>query len=175
MVAKAATPPKLYRKVIRIRAEDSPNVRYGLAEARAGRVPSDKMLVQGVLPYSEYVTRRVVFDKVKQCISLDAQFWNGAEVLLYPPEHLNLAERLYDTLRGKKRVAKGIGVDPAEGGDLTAMCAVDEFGVIEVMGRKTPNTAAIRGEVLAFARKHGCPNESIVFDNGAVGSRSYSR
>lgn len=162
-------PQRMYRKVIRIRAEDSPNVRYGLAELKAGQIPSDRMLIHGVLSYSEYAKRRQTFDKVKQCISLDAMFWEGAEKLLFPPIHLNLAEHLFDFLRGKKRTAKGIGVDPAEGGDMTAMCAVDEHGVIEAVGRKTPNTAEIRGEVLAFAKKHGCPEEAVVFDNGGGG------
>lgn len=162
-------PGRFHRKIIRIRADDSPNVRYGMAEERAGLKPSGRTLIPGVISYSEYKYRRKHWDKVRQCIGLDGDFWEGAEVLMFPPEWLNLAERRWEGLRGRPRKAKAIGIDPAEGGDSTVMAAVDEYGVIEITSKKTPDTSRVTGEALAFMRKHGVEPEAVVFDRGGGG------
>jgi len=111
---------KLYRKVIKIKATDSPNIRLALAEIAAGNKPSHKELIPGLARYSDYLQRREVWDRVAQCIGLDAEFYEGAETLLFPPEWLNLAEELHREIKvsHSKRVAKAIGIDPAEGGRL---------------------------------------------------------
>jgi hypothetical protein len=166
--------PRYHRRVFRITAEDSPNVKLALEQKARGEEPTGEMLVPGVLPYDDYVKRRRMWDKIRQCIGLDAQFWTGTEALLFPPEWLNKAEqahRILSASQGKKRVAKAIGVDPAEGGDLTSMSAVDELGVLACVAKKTPNTAVIKGEVLAFARLHDCPFDMIMFDRGGGGKQ----
>lgn len=152
-----------HRKIIRIRAEDSPNVIMG------------RMVVPGVLSLEEYQSRRKLWDRVKQCIGLDAQFYQGAELLLFPPDWLNAAETRYDELKGMKRRARAIGIDPAEGGDKTSMCAVDEFGVIELVSRRTPDTSMITSEAIAFGRKHDVPPEYWVFDRGGGGKQHADR
>jgi hypothetical protein len=91
---------RFYRRVIQIRAVDSPNVKLGLAQAEAGLpdtgLAADGMpLLPGVLDYAEYLKRRATWDEVRQCVGLDAEFWAGADVLLYPPQWLNLAEEYY--------------------------------------------------------------------------------
>jgi hypothetical protein len=157
------------RRVVRIKATDSPNVRLALAEIANGKQPSHEMLVPGVKDYREYLENRLMWDRVHQCVSLDAEFYEGAEVLMYPPEWLNAAEDLARSLIGKKRIARGIGVDPAEGGDSTAMVAVDEHGLIELVSKKTRDTNVIVGDVMAFARKHGVLEREahcIAFDAG---------
>lgn len=164
-----------YRKVIKIRAQDSPNVRYAEAEIRAGRTPTGSIILEGVKSYQEYRKNRELWDIVRQTISLDANFYKGADVLLYPPEWLNRAERIADSLRGRNRKAEAIGIDPAEGGDKTAMCAVDRYGIIELVSRKTPDTSMITSEALAFARKHGCPPDRVVFDRGGGGKQHADR
>jgi hypothetical protein len=171
----------LYRKVIKIKAEDSPNIRLALAEIRAGKKPSHEELIPGLARYSDYLQRRKVWDKVRQCIGLDAEFYEGAENLLFPPDCLNHAETLFLAIVAHKRIAKAIGIDPAEGGDSTCFAAVDEIGLIELVSKKTPNTAVITNETLAFMRAHHMdPNSSydcsrVCFDRGGGGKQHADR
>lgn len=160
-----------FRKVYKIKGEDSPNVRRALEEIRHGLSPSGKLVLPGVLPYNDYIYRRTTWDKIRQHISLDAEFYEGSEILLYPPNWLDTAERRYKELLGRKRIARAIGIDPAEGGDKTAMCAVDEYGIIEIESEQTPDTNKIAGKVIAFGRKHGVPPENWVFDRGGGGKQ----
>jgi hypothetical protein len=168
-----------YRKVIKVRAQDSPNVKLGLAEQRAGKKPTNRMIIPGVLQWTDYVKRRLTWDKVRQCIGLDAEFWEGADALMFPPDWLNHAETLANQLRkhfgNKRRQARAIGVDPAEGGDKTAMAAVDEYGLIELVSKSTPDTNVIPREALDFARRHGVEPEFIVFDRGGGGKQHADR
>jgi len=166
---------RLFRKVIRIRAEDSPNIRLALAQQRAGREPDGEVLVQGVLTWDEYLKRRATWDKVRQCVGLDAEFYEGAEVLLFPPEWLNRAEGLAEKLRGTVRHAKAVGIDPAEGGDKTAMAAVDELGLVELVSKKTPDTSVVTGEALAFMHRHGVAPANVIFDRGGGGKEHADR
>lgn len=154
---------ELFRKVIRIRAEDSPNV----IERR--------YVLPGVLSWEEYQQRRATWDKIRQCIGLDAQFYEGAETLLYPSEWLNRAELIAEQLKGRRRYAKAIGVDPAEGGDKTAMCAVDEYGIIELVSKKTPDTSVVTAECLAFMRKYAVHSGFVAFDRGGGGKQHADR
>lgn len=161
----------MIRKVVRIRAVDSPNVRRGLAaEGDGNAVP-----VPGVLTFEEYQRRRATWSPMRQCIGLDAEFYTGAEVLMFPPEWLNRAETVADRLLGVRRVAKGLGVDPAEGGDKTAMAVVDELGLIELMSHQTPNTAIITGQVLALMRKHKIHPDRVCIDRGGGGKEHADR
>lgn len=159
----------LKRKVIRIKAEDSPNVRLALAEMAAGQEPSGHVLIPGVKQYWEYAVNRRDWDPHQQCVSLDADWYQGPGVLMYPPEWLNAAERRAVTLVGVKRSAKAIGVDTGEGIADTSLAVVDEMGLIELESRKTPDTSEIPGWVLAFARKHAVPPDRIMFDRGGGG------
>ncbi len=164
---------KYLRKIIRITAEQSPNVRYARQELAAGLKPSGYEPVPGVLSWELYRHRRKTWDVVRQTVGLDADFYRGAELLLYPPEWLNLAETRWAALQQLriKRKAKGIGCDPAEGGDRTAMCALDEYGIIELVSRKTPITDDVPRELAAFMRKHGLYDkpERVCIDRGGGG------
>ena len=155
--------------MIRIRAEDSPNVRLALAEIAAGQEPSGRVLIPGVKQYWEYAVNRRDWDAHQQCVSLDADWYLGQEVLMFPPEWLNAAERRARLLVGTKRTAKAMGIDTGEGVADTAMAVVDELGLIELESRKTPDTSEIPGMVLAMARKHSVPPDRIMFDLGGVG------
>ena len=165
---------RYFRRVIKMRAEDSPNVRYGLAR-RAKGLPDAEPIIPGVLSLSEYEVRRATWDKIRQCIGLDGEFYEGAELLLFPSDWLNRAHEVARGLAGKVRKAVAIGIDPAEGGDETAMAAVDLFGVIEITSRKTPNTAQITGEAIAFMRKHGVASDYCVIDRGGGGKQHADR
>lgn len=167
--------PRFFRKIIRITAEDSPNVRRALRYQRAGLIPPGEVVLPGVLPWDEYCKRRALWDDVRQCIGLDAQFYLGAETLLYPPQWLNRAEQLARSLEGRPRRAEAIGIDPGEGSANTAMCAVDRLGLIELVSRQTPDTTAITAEAIAFLRRHNVPAEQVLLDRGGGGKQHADR
>lgn len=169
-----------YRKVIRIKAEDSPNVRLALAQLAAGMQPTNEEIVPGVLGHREYKRRRSVWDPIRQCIGLDAQFYKGSELLLYPPDWLNGCESIADELealvkagaiRRDSKMPRAIGIDPAEGGDKTTMCCSDLWGILELVSKKTPDTADIVEDAAAFMRKWDVPPDMVVFDRGGGGKQ----
>lgn len=160
---------RYYRKIIQIQATDSPNVKLALAQIERGQTPTGEEVIPGVVSWAEYCKRRQVWDKIKQCVALDAQFYEGSENLLYPPAWRNHSNVLADNLRGKSRKALGVGCDPAEGDNDTAMSAVDELGLIERVLEKTPHPEVIPGKLAAFARKHGVPFDKVCIDRGGGG------
>lgn len=164
-----------YRKVIRIQATQSPNVRYALAQQSQGIDPTGKVVLPGVLSWEDYAKRRATWDAVRQTVGLDANFWEGADALMFPPEWLDRAETIARSLAGTVRQAKAIGIDPAEGGDRTAMCAVDELGVIELVSKKTPDTSVITKEAVDFLNRHRVPPEMVLFDRGGGGKQHADR
>lgn len=163
---------RYFRKVIRIRAEDSPNVRRALYQRDVlGIEPTGEIVIPGVLPWDDYCQRRKMWDAIRQCIGLDADFYEGAEILLFPPEWLNRAETIATSLAHRIRRATAIGIDPAEGGDKTTMCAVDNLGIIEMVSKKTPQTEMIINEAMAFIRKHQVREERVLMDQGGGGTQ----
>jgi hypothetical protein len=168
-------PTRYHRKIIQIKADHSPNVILGKEYDRLGIPYTGQLVIPGVLPYEEYLFRRERLDAHRQCVSLDAEFYEGAELKMFPPLWLNRANQIATSLLGKARHAKAIGIDPAEGGDKTAMAAVDEFGLIELISKKTPNTAVITGEAIAFMRRHNVIAENVVFDRGGGGKEHADR
>lgn len=169
--------PGLRRKVIRIRAEDSPNVQYARAQIAAGVKPDNTIIIPGLVDWETYSERRKVWSKLRQCIGLDAAFPEGAENLLFPPDWLNAAETWAEDAP-LTRKALGIGVDTAQGGDMTVWTAVDEWGLIAQVSERTPNTALIPGKTKAFALKYGIGPGSawrICFDAGGGGKEHADR
>ena len=160
-----------FRRVIRIRAEDSPNVKRGLEQLRRGERPDNMVVTPGVLTYQEYVKRRATWDPVRACVGLDGAFYEGAEILLYPPEWLNRAEQIAESLRGKVRVAQAMGVDPAEGGDATVWTVVDKYGLIYLESMKTADTSVIANRTAALIREYRVPHERVMFDRGGGGKQ----
>lgn len=160
-------------------------MKYALAELAAGKTPSGKELLPGVLTWAEYQHRLATWDAVRACVGIHAQFWKGRENLLYPPAWLNNAEDLWRKYRSqgvyelsrfaRERRAEGVGVDPAEGGDSTVFVAVDRWGVLEILSDKTPDTNVISGNLLAFVRKWGCPDEGVCIDRGGGGKELADR
>lgn len=165
-----AAPTKMLRKVIKIRAEDSPNVRLALEQKARGETPTGQRVIEGVLSWDEYCYRRQTWDEFRQCTGLDAEFYEGHELLMFPGKWLNRAHTIHAALP-KGRKAEAIGIDPAEGGDKTSMCAVDRYGIIELVARKTPNTADIVKEAIIFLNKHSCPAHKVFFDRGGGGKQ----
>ena len=167
---------KYHRKIIRIKAEQSPNVRYALWQINQGMKPTNEIIVPGVLTYEEYINRRKTWNIIEQTIGLDAEFYEGAELKLFPKEWLDRAKEVARKLP-RNRKAEGIGIDPAEGGDKTAMVASDRLGVIECRSKKTPDTSVITSEALAFMQYHGLKenNHRVIFDRGGGGKQHADR
>lgn len=166
---------RCYRRVIKIKAADSPNVRFALAQQAAGIEPTDEVLVPGVKSWSQYQMDMATLDSIKRCVVLDAEFYKGKELYLYPPEWLNRAEQIARNLRGQPRKARAIGCDPAEGGDDCSWCVIDEYGVIERIAYKTPDTSVITGATIALWQRYGVQPENVVFDSGGGGKEHADR
>jgi hypothetical protein len=159
--------PKGYiRKIIHIRATDSPNVRRGLAQQARGTEPDGKVVVPGIKDWQTYQQNLIMLDEEEQCVSLNADFYEGVAIKLFPDAWLTRAEHLASRLRsnGIKRVARAIGIDPAEGGDKSAWCVVDEYGVIELLSMKTPDTDVIPSTTIALMIRYGVKAENVMFD-----------
>lgn len=169
-------PSKGYlRKVIRLRAEDSPNVKVALDEIAAGLAPSGRLVVPGVLPYEDYAHWRKTWDPAKQSAGLDASWYKGSEVLMFPPTWIDLSARAADALRGKKRTAAAMGIDPGEGGAETVWVVADGLGIIEMVAYPTPDTDVIPGVTLALIRKYGLDPANVLFDRGGGGKEHADR
>lgn len=168
---------RFYRRVIRIKATDSPNVRRARhllkLNPKIDRLELlDKAeLVPGVIGYDLYEKRRNLWDKVRQCIGLDGEFYEGAESLLYPPEWLNRAEiiaaELNQTVKNRKAVS--LGVDPGEGGAKTVWTIVDHLGMIEQISKVTPDTSEIPNTTIALINEYSLEHNQVIFDRGGGG------
>lgn len=166
-----------YQRVIHISADDSPNVMFAKAQMAHGIEPTGEVIIPGVKSWEKYVKHRDQWDEKKQCIGLDGKFYEGNEVYLFPPAWLNAAEQIARDLELSKRPrrAKAMGVDTAEGGDSSVWCVVDELGIIDLISKKTPDTAVIPGETLALMRRYGLTPENILFDAGGGGRQHADR
>ena len=163
---------KIYRNVIRIRGEDSPNVRLALEQKKRGLEPTGERILDGVLDWEEYSKRRETWDSVRQTIGLDAEFPKDASVLLYPPTWLRraaeIARRLHDKRSSELRV---MGIDPAEGGDSTVWTIVDEWGILDQREMKTGDTSHIPGITIALMKEWNIPPRNVYFDRGGGGKQ----
>lgn len=166
-----------YRKVIKIKAENSPNVRLAFKELSEGKKPSNRILIPGLKSYADYIRDREIWDEVLQCVGLDAEWYEGAENLLFPPDWLNNSAKVAANIteKGKRRRATHIGIDPAEGGDYTCMVAIDELGLIALRSKKTPDTNQIYGAAIAFMEEYKVKPENVYFDRGGGGKQHVDR
>ena len=167
----------MQRKVIKITAEDSPNVQLGRAEEAAGLPISHEIIIPGLLTYAELLQREEQWDEIKKTVSLKAEFYKGREVMMYPPDWLSVAFKNHRKIKAGSRVALGIGVDTAEGGDSTVWAASDELGLIRTMPMKTPDTSVIPNRTLVFMRMMGLDPDNkmdcgkVIFDTGGGGKQ----
>jgi hypothetical protein len=172
---KAQTNNHYDRKVLKITADNSPNVRWAHYQIKHGMQPTDEVVTPGVLTWGEYQQRRRTWDKIRQCVGLDANFYEGAEVLLYPTAWLDRAHDIDLSLKGTKRRGKALGCDPGEGGDKTAWAIVDDRGLLHMESIQTPDTSKITGRTIALGREWGVPPERWLFDRGGGGKEHADR
>lgn len=166
---------RCFNKVITIGAKDSPNVKLALAQIAKGLEPTGEVVIPGVKSWQEYAKNLEEWDIIKQTISLNAEFYDGAEVKMFPPERLDNSRLLARGLRVQQRKVKAIGCDTAEGGDDTVWTGVDELGLVFQRAQKTADTDIIPGITIALSREHGVIPEQIVFDQGGGGKEHVDR
>lgn len=169
---------RLVRKIIHLCANDSPNVRYAVAQKKLGIPITYEELVPGVISYDKYLAYRSTMNPMEQCIKLDGKWYKGADIMLYPPEWLQASHDWADELetRGSfRRVAKAIGVDPAEGGDKSSWSVVDEYGLMFQVSLKTPDTTDVVSRTIAIMKRFSVPAENVVFDRGGGGKEHADR
>ncbi len=156
--------------MIRITAEDSPNVQRALQQRVQGVEPDGDIVVPGVISWQDYLKRRTTWDEERQSVGLDAQFWEGQETLLYPPDWLNKAELRAEILKTTRRDGpRGLGCDPAEGGDKTSWAISDHLGLLALISKRTSDTSVITSETIAIAREWKVPPNFWCFDRGGGG------
>src|SRR5687768_16179197 len=165
-------PTRYYRRSIHIQAIHSPNVALALEEIKRGYRPTFRQVIPGVLPYEEYLKRMATWDEIRKTIGILGLFYRGPELLLFPPQWRNHAEKLaqlYFTQR-LSRKAEAIGIDCGEGIADTTFIASDKYGIVEAKSRKTPDPSDIADEVAEFIDRHRTvPHERVVLDAGGGG------
>lgn len=167
--------PGYYRRVIKIVAEDSPNVKLGLEQKRRGLPVTNEQIIPGVKNYEEYEKNLKRWDKVQQTVCLHAEFYEGAEVRLFPQEWLDRAEELGNRLLHTEKKGQTLGSDSAHGGDNTAWAVSNPRCLLALISEKTPDTSVITGKSLAIAREWGVDSSDILFDAGGGGKEHADR
>jgi len=166
---------RCYRKVLRIKATDSPNVKYALTQIRKGIEPTGEILLPGVKSWQEYQKNLETWDEIKQMVSLNAEFYEGAEVKMFPPAWLVTANAIARTLSPQDNKCISIGCDPAEGGDDTVWTGAGKKGLVFQRAYKTPDTDVIPNTTIALMREFGVPAEMVCFDSGGGGKQHVDR
>lgn len=130
-------------------------------------------IIPGVVSYNDYLRREATWDEIKKTIRLYGHFYLGAEVFLYPPQWLDRAEAIAESLKktNPRRKAKAMGVDAAEGGDSTCWAITDELGLLRLVSLKTQDTSGIPGRTLALMEEYQIPPEAVCFDRGGGGKQ----
>lgn len=167
-----------HRKVIKIKAEDSPNVKLGLGQETRDITPTNQIIIPGVRSHQEYLLDRKMWDKIQQCVSLDAEFYEGEEVKLFPPDKMDAASVFSSGLvrqYGKKRRGVAIGCDPGEGSANTSWTIGDPKGFIAQINKKTIDTTIVTEETVRLMREYGVAAENVLFDRGGGGKEHADR
>ncbi len=164
-----------YRRVIRIRGEDSPDVRLAMRQKALGLEPTGAQVIpdSNLLSWDEYCYRREVWDLERQTIGLDAQFYSGPELMLFPKDWLDRANKL--AVERKYTGNAWMGVDPAQGGDKTAWAVINEYGMLHLEAKKTPNTTDIPNTTIALMREYNIPFTNVCMDLGGGGKQHADR
>ena len=166
------------RKIIKIAAADSPNVKEAERLLRENpAIPHEELLKRsklfpGVLTYDKYLHRLATWDPAKKAAGLNAEFYEGAEVLWFPDSLLDACEKI-EVDRKAGRCA--MGLDAAEGGDNTAAAAVNRSGLYGLESRKTPNTDVIPGWAIALMREWNVDPIDCCLDRGGGGKQHADR
>lgn len=164
---------KLLRKVIHISAEDTPNVIVGHKWTEAGMEGQPPVVIEGLLAWHEYLTRKHEYDEPVAYPRLYGRFYTGAQAMLFPEEWLdrsiNRAKRFLD--EGIKREACAMGIDTGAGRDETVWTIIDKLGIIKQIGTKTPDTSKIIDGTIELMTEYGISPWQICIDYGGGGKQ----
>jgi hypothetical protein len=164
-----------HRRVIRIEATDSPNVRLGLAQEGSGKEPTGEVLVPGVKTWNQYQTDLATMDEVQICVSLRARFYKGTGVMMFPEHWIQECNRVAKAIRWEQRQAESMGVDTGEGVANTVWTVGDYKGIIKQISRKTPKTNEIIWDTIDLIKEYNVPPEKVLFDRGGGGKEHADR
>lgn len=180
--AHHAQPGKLYRDVITISGEDSPNVRIGMACAKEGLPQPERPPVPGVLSYETFLELKATLPPWSLRPRLYGLPNDDATTRLFPASCLDLAQELYQRLKEHEAHLKAkdrpfrwggllaLGVDCAMGGgDMSSWAVYGKYGVVHVEVLDTPNTRRIKGHTLKLMRKWRIRPQWVAFDRAIGG------
>lgn len=134
--------------------------RVRIAAANCPRIPADFLAEERKALGEEWYRQEYECD-----------FSDGSGSPLFLSEWLARAAEVARSLRSTRRQAQAIGVDPGEGQANTCWAAVDEYGLIELVSERTPDTAVIPARTVTFAKRHGVPPDRWAFDAGGGGKQ----
>ena len=175
---------RLFRKVIHVSGERSPNVTAGrswAAEPTATRDERPRTIIPGILSYEQFLERQANWPAYQVRTRLMGQFPDESAGHLFPGEWLDAAQRLGRLLEahrlrsgGARRAERpfALGIDVSQGGgDLTAWVVLGRYGVRKVLVRETPNTAEIAGQTIRLMRAFRIAPAWAAFDAGGGGKQ----
>lgn len=178
---------RLFRKVIHVSGEDSPNVVMGRAWRAAGRTGSPPRRgpqgqvwhIPGILSYDTFLEREATLRPHERRTRLYGLFPEEAGQRMFPKAWLDAAQQLGAMLRERmnqrgRPVGRpfALGVDASEGGgDQSAWCVWGRFGVVEIIAKETPNTSEIAGTTRALMRRYRIKPRYVAFDAGGGGKQ----
>lgn len=148
--------------------------RWDIFPAQHKLQPPVRTLIPGVVSFDNYLRRIIDWDPVVREARLFGRFYEGAEILLYPPAWLDRAEQIAESLP-KRRQGSCMGIDAAEGGDNTCWAVVDALGLMDLLSLKTADTSDVPARTIAKGREWGIPPERWLFDRGGGGQQHADR
>ena len=68
-----------------------PNVQLGRRWKEEGRAGKPPVVIPGLLTYEDYLRRLAKWDELNRTVRLDGHFYEGDQVLMFPPSRLDEA------------------------------------------------------------------------------------
>jgi len=174
---------RLFRKVLHVGGEQSPNVTAGRrweADRSSTRLERPPTIIPGILSYEQFLERKAHWSAHQVRTRLWGLFPDEGAGRLFPAEWLDAAQRLGRSLAehraqgGPRRSGRpyALGVDVSQGGgDLTAWVVLGRYGVRKLLVRETPNTAEIAGQTIRLMRAFRIAPAWVAFDAGGGGKQ----
>ena len=138
-------------------------MQYAQEQLARGEDPTNEIIFPGVLSWEEYQHRRKTWDVQRQCVGLDAEFYEGPAQYLYPKAVLDACIALALKRETSLRL-RWMGIDPAEGGDRSAWVVGDRLGILDLVSELTPNTNSVYFRTMQLMEKWKIPPENVLMD-----------